>query len=130
MQAVTDIADARARREEERRERRAAAARRRYHEDPERSRERCRTSKQAQRSGETTPRYDVEDYADEWMFLTRMGLRAGEIIARSRPSHRWFIEHIMPAVTIAVCSSCLDVFNPQVTRTLTRCSTACGIRPE
>ena len=131
MQAVVNIADARARKEEERKQRRAAAARRRYYEDPDAARERRRTDLRVQRAGggSVRVRYDVEDYADEWMFLTRMGVKAEDIISRSCPSREWFVRNLLPVVTRARCAKCDEVFNPQVSGMLTRCSASCNVQP-
>ena len=110
-------------------ERRAAAARRRYWEDVESARARCRVAKATSRAGlndEPSDPYHPESYADEWMFLSLSGVRAEDIIARCRPSRTWFINHVMPLVTRAVCSYCADPFNPQVSGMLTRCSFYCG----
>ena len=71
-------------------------------------------------------RFDPEDYADEWRYLTRVGTPASQIIARSRPSRDWFFVNIRMRVTDAICSECGTHFNPSQTRTLTKCNKSCG----
>lgn len=131
MPAVVSTKEERA---QARKDRRAAAARRRYHANPEASREKCKSAKQAQRSrdGQEFPpepgrvNYDPEDYAEEWEFLTDLGMRSDQIIANSRPSRDWFKKRVLPLVTRAICASCGSVFNPQKVHMLTMCSHACN----
>lgn len=70
--------------------------------------------------------YDAEDYAEEWMWLTRYGVRSDEIIKRSRPGQKWFREHVQPLVSASRCCSCEKTFNPQEAGNLTRCTQTCG----
>lgn len=69
--------------------------------------------------------YDAEDYADEWLFLTRMGVRSDEIIRRSLPSGGWFAKHVRPLVDASRCMACDGPFNPQESGSLMFCSETC-----
>lgn len=71
-------------------------------------------------------RYDPADYAEEWVFLTRMRMRSDQIIERSAPSREWFSRHVKPLVSISLCSVCGVAFNPQETGMLMRCAQNCG----
>lgn len=123
-------------REQARRDKRAVASRRRYHERVDDSRERCRLSKQEQRRrGEDgfpasagRASYDPEDYAEEWLFLTALGVPSDQIIDRSRPAREWFVRHVLPLVNRSLCAHCGSVFDPQRARMLTKCSNACNAR--
>lgn len=121
---VIDIKDA----AQARKDRRAKAARERYAANKEQERERCRLSKQRSRGGDITEKvsYDADDYAEEWRFLTHMGMRSDQIIERSRPSRGWFTRWVRPLVHVALCASCGEAFNPQKSGMLTRCSHTCG----
>lgn len=120
-------------REQARKDRRAAAARRRYHENIEESRERCRVAKIDQRlrdGSEFPPKagrasYDPQDYAEEWMWLTHLGMRSDVIIERSRPSREWFIRRVLPLVSRSICALCNEVYDTRAAGMLTRCSNAC-----
>lgn len=113
------------------RARRAEAARRRYAENIHSERERCKAAKRATRT--TTigtrrgARYDAQDYAEEFVFLTWQGVPADQIIARSQPRREWFTINVLPLVSRAICGTCGDVFEPQTVGSLTRCSKTCGI---
>lgn len=72
--------------------------------------------------------YDAEDYADEWLFLTRMGVRSDEIIRRSLPSARWFQDHVRPLVDASRCMACDARFDPQESGSLIVCSKNCKTR--
>ena len=69
--------------------------------------------------------HDPEDYADEWLFLTAMGVRSDEIIRRSIPTARWFTEHVRPLVDRSRCTHCDAPFDPQESGSLTFCSEIC-----
>lgn len=84
----------------------------------------------AEESRGRRPRFDPEDYAEEWMFLASQGTRADDIIERCAPSRWWFMKKVMPLVTLARCSSCGTAFNPQKTGLLTFCSRACVMQSE
>lgn len=71
-------------------------------------------------------KFDAEDYADEWVWLTHMGVAAERIVARSNPSRDWFFDHVRLLVTDALCT-CGEHFNPSETRMLTKCNKACGL---
>jgi hypothetical protein len=71
-------------------------------------------------------KFDAEDYADEWRWLTRMGVPAEQIITRSNPSRDWFFDHVRMLVSDAICT-CGEHFNPSETRLLTKCNKACGL---
>jgi hypothetical protein len=71
-------------------------------------------------------KFDAEDYAEEWRWLTQIGMPAEQIITRSNPSRVWFFEHVRMLVTDAICT-CGDHFNPADSRQLTRCNKACGL---
>lgn len=114
MPVVTDIAAARDRRTEERK--------------------RCRTAKRQQRERDGSilgthrgNRYNAEDYAEEWLYLTWSGMRSDDIIARSRPARAWFTAHVLPRVNKSLCATCGILFDPQVTGSLTRCTKSCGL---
>jgi hypothetical protein len=114
---------------QQRKARRAEAARRTYAEN--KARGIIRASSQA-RPGEhprprpRKPKYDAEDYADEWRDLTAWGLNAEEIIRRSDPCRDWFFDHVRMLVNDAICASCGGHFSPKRTRLLTKCDKACG----
>jgi hypothetical protein len=133
--AVITTTEEREERVQKRRATRAAAARRRYAENLEAERLRCKTAKQVQRRHDgsqfkPTPgvNYDAADYAEEWMFLTWLGVRADDIIAGSRPSRDWFNDNVLPLVTRSLCSTCGEEFNPQHAGMLARCARNCGAR--
>lgn len=71
-------------------------------------------------------KFDAEDYAEEWKWLTHMGVAAERIIARSNPSRDWFFDHVRLLVTDAICT-CGEHFNPAETRMLSKCNKACGL---
>lgn len=131
MPPVTDITEA----VRARKDRKAATARRAYAANKEAEQERCRLSKQAQRQRDANgfppvPRneqFDPEDYAEEWLFLTWAGVRSDQIIERSRPPRTWFSRHVLPRVTRSRCATCGELFNPQVSGFLVRCSKTCGL---
>lgn len=131
MPGVIDLEDERNR---ARRERRAKLARKRYHANLDAARTRCKVAKQRQRStdaadfptGPGAKKYDADDYASEWLFLTYGGLRAEEIIRKSRPAREWFTDNVLPLVNRAICSYCGGIFNPQMSGMLTRCAQDCG----
>lgn len=71
-------------------------------------------------------KFDAEDYAEEWRWLTHMGVPAEQIINRSNPSRDWFFDHVRLLVTDAICT-CGEHFNPAETRMLSKCNKACGL---
>lgn len=108
----------------ERRHKRNAAERERYANDIEAQRQRGREKQPATRPG----KYDPEDYAEEWQFLTDCGLPADQIVARSCPSRQWFLEWVRPLVHDAICSACWFHFSPADTGTLLHCEKGCALR--
>lgn len=72
------------------------------------------------------PQFDPEDYAQEWTELSLWGVRSDQIIDRSRPSEWWFKNKLTFLVSVSVCASCGEMFNPQQSGMLTRCSMNCG----
>lgn len=125
VQTEEDAAD-RAAYEAERRRKalRAERARKKYAED------RANGWKKPRATGNPRPRkpkYDVDDYVEEWVFLTSMGLRASTIIARSNPSYQWFFENVRPLVNDALCETCGDHFSPSRTGMMTKCHKQCGL---
>lgn len=135
--SVIDITEAIEDRDAARKSRRAQRERERYSMRIEVERARCRTRKQSQRSreGREFPpqaggRYEPGDYAEEWTFLTMLGVRSDLIIERSRPTRAWFAKYILPRVTRSLCATCGDLFNPQDSTFLTRCSRTCGLNDE
>jgi hypothetical protein len=68
--------------------------------------------------------YDIEDYIEEWGELTDLGMSCREIVARSRPSLKWFRENVLLEVDQALCGSCRRFFDPRAVRG-TECSVAC-----
>lgn len=83
----------------------------------------CRVPKTRRRA------YSPRDYAEEWVFLTSAGVRADQIIERSRPSRYWFNSRVLPLVTKSLCATCGEAFNPQDAGTLLRCAKNCGFLP-
>lgn len=85
--------------------------------------EECRAPKTRRRA------YSPSDYAEEWAFLTRMGVTSDQIIERSRPSRHWFSQRVLPLVTRSLCASCGEAFDPQKAGSLLRCEPSCGFTP-
>lgn len=126
MTAVFDELDEeRARQRREALDKKAADARERYARDKAEGKKRSRNTNPNRKPRK--PKYDVQDYAEEWAYLTSQGVRADEIVKRSNPSQEWFRNHILPIVTDAICSECHQHFSPRETHTLTMCSKACHI---
>ena len=132
MVPIVEIADTMLQRSDtERRAHKAAVERKRYMENREREQERCKAAKYVQRHGPApvgTRTYDAEDYAEEWAFLTALGVRGDEIIRRSHPDRSWFVRNVKPLVNRSLCSACGGPFDPRGATSLTRCAMTCGLR--
>jgi hypothetical protein len=111
--------------EQQRKSRRAEAARVKYRAD--KANGVVRIKRVCETTESRKPRYDAEDYAEEWRELTAWGVSANDIILRSNPSRRWFFDHVRPLVNDAICSSCGGHFNPSRSHMLTKCDKTCGL---
>lgn len=120
---VTDLSPAEA---EERRRKRQEL----YKRNPERQREYGKAYRERKLNPESAPAparltYSVQDYAEEWVFLTDAGMTSMDIINRSRPSKAWFKKHITSLVKYANCPGCGRKYLVAKSGTILTCGRDC-----
>jgi hypothetical protein len=108
---------------------RARKARLSYAENKEAERKRRQVGMARTRAngGPQKSVYDVDDYVQEWEELTWLGRDSASIIDGSIPSDKWFVQWVLPRVSVALCPHCRTYFNPMLAGMLRECSNTCHL---